>query len=134
MKSRKSFKISWVTLMNITPRINLAIRPKEDASEFNISSNRLKEYCKSQELTPVFEVIKMLGPAHSREFIISCKVKDYATQGIDLLKKNCLYSNCMVMEQQYLRKREIQKSCKDSCCRKKCCYYWKPDSIPFMTD
>ena len=73
--------------MNITPRINLAIRPKEDASEFNISSNRLKEYCKSQELTPVFEVIKMLGPAHSREFIISCKVKDYATQGIDLLKK-----------------------------------------------
>jgi len=52
-----------------------------------MSSNKLKQYCMSQELTPVYKVIEVTGPAHERKFVMSCQVKDYTTEGINVLKK-----------------------------------------------
>merc|ERR1711973_1053601 len=34
----------------------------------------------SQELTLVYEVTEIIGPPNNRKFVMSCKVKNYATQ------------------------------------------------------
>jgi len=54
-----------------------------------MSSNQLKQYCMSQELTLVYEVTEIIGPPNNRKFVMSCKVKNYATQGINVLTLFC---------------------------------------------
>jgi len=69
-------------------RIKSSTTSKKDSSlEFNMSSNKLKQYCMSQELTPVYKVIEVTGPAHERKFVMSCQVKDYTTEGEGNSKK-----------------------------------------------
>ena len=71
--------------------MKLAVRLEEDASlEFNMSSGKLKQFCMAREITPLYEIMEVTGPGHNRKYVMSCKVLDHITQGIDYLKTDLL--------------------------------------------